>query len=418
MVNTVSKVISIGDSPYADFVWSPELSQAYETVTFNASASRPNGGTIVSYVWDFGDGHRATSSNWIITYYYANAGNYVVTLNITNSAGFWKTKSRTITVLPPQNPQADFTWSPYSPYVNEAVLFNASNSTPNGGVILSYIWNFGDGNVTTTSGAIICHIYKLNGNCTVSLKVTDSQGLSSTKSQTVKISPQCGPTANFTWSPSLPRPKKLVTFDASNSIPGWDGTHHPPIVSYVWAFGDGNVTTTANPVIYHTYTQEGNYTVTLAVVDSNGSVGSLMKMVRVSAKLLGDVNGDGIVNMVDIYQLILRFMCKRGDPGYVADCDINNDGIINMQDIYIAILHFMEQIKGKLLALTSVKSLIKGYSLFEVSVQFPFLSSLSLSWFLWVALVSLLFSCLTALSRLLSRYRELFCAFSRPHFWG
>jgi hypothetical protein len=57
----------------------------------------------------------------------------------------------------------------------------------------------------------------------------------------------------------------------------------------------------------------------------------------------GDVNGDGIVNMQDIYkELTLRFMCQRGDAGYSANSDINDDGIINMQDIYIAILHFMQ----------------------------------------------------------------------------
>lgn len=57
----------------------------------------------------------------------------------------------------------------------------------------------------------------------------------------------------------------------------------------------------------------------------------------------GNVNGDNIVNMLDVYtELILRFMYKRGDPGYSANADINDDGTINYQDIYIAILHFMQ----------------------------------------------------------------------------
>jgi hypothetical protein len=57
----------------------------------------------------------------------------------------------------------------------------------------------------------------------------------------------------------------------------------------------------------------------------------------------GNVNGDNIVNMIDIYtELILRFMCQRGDPGYRANSDINDNGIINYQDIYTAILHFMQ----------------------------------------------------------------------------
>jgi hypothetical protein len=58
----------------------------------------------------------------------------------------------------------------------------------------------------------------------------------------------------------------------------------------------------------------------------------------------GNVNGDGIVNMQDIYtEIILRFMVKTGDLKYSANADINDDGIINYQDIYIAVLHFMQK---------------------------------------------------------------------------
>jgi parallel beta-helix repeat protein len=57
----------------------------------------------------------------------------------------------------------------------------------------------------------------------------------------------------------------------------------------------------------------------------------------------GDVDGDGIVSMKDIYtELVLRFMRKPRDLGYSANSDINDDGIINMKDIYIAIIHFMQ----------------------------------------------------------------------------
>jgi len=73
------------------------------------------------------------------------------------------------------------------------------------------------------------------------------------------------PTANFTYRPSSPRPNMTVTFDASTSLPGFNGTHNIPIVNYTWDFGDGKIATVPNPVITHKYTTNDTYTVNLTV---------------------------------------------------------------------------------------------------------------------------------------------------------
>lgn len=74
-----------------------------------------------------------------------------------------------------------------------------------------------------------------------------------------------GPEANFTENPERPRVNETVKFDASNSLPGWNGTHNMPIMEYRWDFGDGNKTTASVPIIYHTYKSAGVYIVTLTV---------------------------------------------------------------------------------------------------------------------------------------------------------
>lgn len=71
--------------------------------------------------------------------------------------------------------------------------------------------------------------------------------------------------ANFTWSPSTPKAGESVTFDASSSSPGWNGTNEMPIVEYRWDFGDGNKTTTSTPIVYHSFSSSGIYYVTLTV---------------------------------------------------------------------------------------------------------------------------------------------------------
>jgi uncharacterized repeat protein (TIGR01451 family) len=71
--------------------------------------------------------------------------------------------------------------------VNETVTFNGSGSYDPDGTIVSYEWYFGDGNVTTTTEAIITHAYATAGTYTVTLTVTDNEGATGTDAASVKI---------------------------------------------------------------------------------------------------------------------------------------------------------------------------------------------------------------------------------------
>ncbi|NIR14819.1 MAG: PKD domain-containing protein, partial [Gammaproteobacteria bacterium] len=174
--DSISKIMTIGAPPDANFTYSPPDPQTYEAVTFNASTSSANGGVIIDYTWDFGDGNTTTVTKPEISHYFSTSGDFLVILNVTDSDGLWDTESETVSVAAAAKPNADFTWSPLSPYVNETITFNASKSAPNGGMITSYQWTFGDGNSITQSNPIANHSYPLEGNYTVTLNVTDSQG--------------------------------------------------------------------------------------------------------------------------------------------------------------------------------------------------------------------------------------------------
>jgi len=43
-----------------------------------------------------------------------------------------------------------------------------------------------------------------------------------------------------------------------------------PLVSYIWNFGDGHVSTLAPPMAYNTYRKPGTYVVTVTVVSASG----------------------------------------------------------------------------------------------------------------------------------------------------
>jgi PKD repeat protein len=67
-----------------------------------------------------------------------------------------------------------------------------------------------------------------------------------------------------------------ITFNGSGSSDP-DGQ----VVSYQWSFGDGGTATGQTPT--HTYANAGSYTVSLAVTDNNGAVGSASTTANVAA---------------------------------------------------------------------------------------------------------------------------------------
>jgi PKD repeat protein len=99
----------------------------------------------------------------------------------------------------PGAPNASFSFSPirqtvsYQPFTRPPqVTFNASTSRDIDGTIVKYYWDFGDGtNITKLSSeanpTIVRHSYLAYGNYTVSLTVTDNDGLNSTVKANVII---------------------------------------------------------------------------------------------------------------------------------------------------------------------------------------------------------------------------------------
>ncbi|MEM0057782.1 MAG: PKD domain-containing protein [Candidatus Bathyarchaeia archaeon] len=169
---------------------------------------------------------------------------------------------------PPQppstpHPTASFTWTPHTPKVGQTVTFDASASKPNGGTIIDYTWNFGDGSVGY--GKMVVHAYNSPGTYTVTLNVTDSNGLWKIEQKQITVVQPHGPKADFKAVPETAKVGEKIKFDASTSLPGWNGTHTMPITEYRWNFGDGNITVTTQPIVYHRYSAAGNYYVTLTV---------------------------------------------------------------------------------------------------------------------------------------------------------
>lgn len=85
--------------PIADFTMTPSSGVAPQNVSFDASASRANGGpAISSYEWSFGEGpvRGGQQTNWT----YLSPGTYTVRLTVTNSAGVSAFTTKTLVLRP------------------------------------------------------------------------------------------------------------------------------------------------------------------------------------------------------------------------------------------------------------------------------------------------------------------------------
>jgi len=158
-----------------------------------------------------------------------------------------------------QPPHAEFTYSPSTPYIDETVTFDATSSYDPDGYIVSYAWDFGDD--TTGTGNATTHSYADDGVYTVTLNVTDDDGLSSTTSAKVTVLNK-PPIASFTENATTVLTGEAISFNASASYDP-DGT----IVKYFWDFGDD--TNAIGVTTSHSYADNGTYTVTLTVTDDD-----------------------------------------------------------------------------------------------------------------------------------------------------
>jgi PKD repeat protein len=87
--------------PTATFTIDPKNPVVGETITFDASASVDTDGTIVKYVWDFGDENTSKVEDRAITHSYTVAGEYTVKLKVVDDHGTSSINTTILTVTAP-----------------------------------------------------------------------------------------------------------------------------------------------------------------------------------------------------------------------------------------------------------------------------------------------------------------------------
>ncbi len=178
--------------PTAAFSYSPTSPKEGETIYFNGSSSSDPDGSIISWEWDFGDGTTGTGENITHSYQWDEGADktFTVSLRVTDDRGGVAYTDKTITVEKENKlPTARFKYTPENPKKGDWVHFNASSSSDPDGYIVSWNWNFGDGNTGTTEEDSNQYTWTEAGDkeFTVILTVTDNRGGTDTISKKVPV---------------------------------------------------------------------------------------------------------------------------------------------------------------------------------------------------------------------------------------
>ncbi len=255
---------------------------------FNNTSTGTVGGT--TYLWNFGDATNSTSFSPAHTY--TSNGSYTVSLAANNNftASCASTKTAVVVVNSICNLVANFT---YTLGANGLVNFTSTSIGTNS--FTNYRWTFGNGivlsgnNMTSTA-----QTYTANGTYVVTLKdSTSNPACVSQISQTINIGNvinPCNLSANFSGAGTN------GVFNFNNTSTGTSAG-----VTYLWNFGDATTSPSVSPS--HTYTNAGNYTVTLSANNnySYSCVSTKTTVISVSICSLASnfthtVGANGLVN--------------------------------------------------------------------------------------------------------------------------
>ncbi|MGD8807251.1 MAG: PKD domain-containing protein, partial [Chloroflexota bacterium] len=215
-----------------------------QTTAFSATISA---GTLVSYTWDFGDGH--FGSGQTASHDYAAAGTYTATVTAGNALNSQFAET-TVVVAEPIAGLAAASDSPTA--LGQSTAFTATLGA-GAGVGVEYTWDFGDGHIG--AGATTSHLYELPGNYLA--QVTAINPVSSQTAQTAV---------------DVLRPVSGLEAASSSPTALGAGTAFTATVSggddlvYEWEFGDGAGAFGA--MANHTYAASGTYTATVTATNS------------------------------------------------------------------------------------------------------------------------------------------------------
>ena len=224
------------------------------TMVWFQSQSNSDGGNITSWEWNFGDNQTGSGQN--VSHQFPAAGEYEVTLMISDDAGCSATHNMIVHIQPlDQQPDcfASFTFAHDTTNMGGVQFYASGSSNLTGGY-----WDFGDGSTDNTQNPY--HTFPGEGFYNVCITVWDSvSGCQNQFCQGVQIGdPNNAAGGNNCFAD--------FDFAVTDNTVIFEDQSQGNITGWYWHFGDGNSSNDQNPSF--TYANGGYYNVCLDVVDS------------------------------------------------------------------------------------------------------------------------------------------------------
>jgi len=268
--------------PLANFSY-PSLLCKGQDIAFTDLSQATGGVNIVAWSRNFGDptsGSSNTSALQNPTHSFTAAGPFSVRLIITNDLNCKDTVIQTVTIND----------SPVTNFSNDNACEGAATtftdlSLPNAPSIVSWEWDFGDGNqiiLYSPAPPTVTHPYSYAGSYQVVLTVINSNGCSQSVTKTVVVYPP--PVAEFTASTQNCSNTPVEFTDESHALHGF-------IVRRTWLFGDGHDTIITNPssnLVPHSYSSGGVYSVSLTVKTSDSCQKTIVHTIVIGSSPIAD----------------------------------------------------------------------------------------------------------------------------------
>lgn len=212
----------------------------------------------------------------VFTYAFTRKGKYNVRLRVRRSSGEIDEDTRIVYVTS-QSPIAEFSSSKPFDHKPNRVLLDASRShdpdiTDDGNLKYSWFINGNRVNLeeSNANGSVGYYVFDSIGSQSVSLEVTDPDGITSIKKGDVQIDSILA--VEMFAFPRVIQRESFIKFVAES----------PEAEVYEWDFGDGEKTGGSLDKVTHTYDTSGTFNVKLTVSDGDNNTNSFTRKVYVS----------------------------------------------------------------------------------------------------------------------------------------